>query len=330
MWPDNMWMVDLAEDNIPTLNLMLTKIERVAAGTNLFTFSDPTVATLPPAEAGAHIGIRLPGDIERQYSIVHPAAAPSHYTVGIKHDEASRGGSRYLHEDARVGSTFVIDPPRNNFPLYRDAPHSVLIAGGIGITPIYAMIEELRATGGSWEMVHACRSRADAAFYDPLHGADNVRYHFDEEAGGRHLDIAGIITGARPDAHFYCCGPAPMLAAFEAAASAAGIAPLQVHVEYFTQKYEVARKGGFIVELARSGVEIVVEPGQSILQAVQSIGIEVPYSCEEGICGSCETAVVSGEPDHRDAILTDAERAENKTMMICCSGCKGARLVLDL
>ena len=313
-----------------TIDLVLSSIELAARDTHLFGFARPDGSPLPAAEAGAHIGLHLPNGLERQYSLVHPCARPDRYTVGIKNDPASRGGSRWLHEEARVGMVFPVSPPRNNFPLNEAARHSVLFAGGIGITPIYAMIERLDEIGAGWSLVHACRSGADAAFAARLKSRGNVRYHFDEDHGGKPLDIAAEIAAADPASDFYCCGPTPMLAAFEAAAEMAGIAPERVHVEYFTQKFEASRGGGFTVELARSGQETFVEEGQSILQAVQAMGVDVPFSCEEGICGSCETSVLSGLPDHRDAILTEAEREESRTMMICCSGCKSDRLVLDL
>jgi vanillate O-demethylase ferredoxin subunit len=190
------------------------------------------------------------------------------------------------------------------------------------------MIQRLTALGRPWTLHYAARAREEAPFRAQLGSHPGVRFHFDTEHAGALMPVADIVRAAAPEAHLYCCGPAPMLAAFEAAA--AGRDPDRVHVEYFTQKHEVATEGGFVVELARTGKEVRVAPGQTILQAVRDVGIDVGSSCEEGICGACETRVLSGLPDHRDAILSEKERAANKSIFICCSGSKSARLKLDL
>jgi ferredoxin-NADP reductase len=224
--------------------------------------------------------------------------------------------------------TLKLVPPRNNFPLKEDAGLVVLLAGGIGITPIYAMVKRLVELKRPWQLHYSSRSRADAAFLNELTRHSEARFHFDDEAQGKFLPVADIVANAPKNAHLYCCGPGPMLAAFEAAT--ANWPRDQIHVEYFTPKFEAAQAGGFIVELARSKRELVIAPGKSILQAVREAGIQVPHSCEEGVCGACETRVISGIPDHRDSILTESERAENATMMICCSGSKSPKLVLDI
>jgi ferredoxin-NADP reductase len=310
-----------------TITVRLSAIEYAARDTNLYTFTPIAGGALPDAEAGAHIGLMLPGGLERQYSLVHAGPVPMRYVVGVKRDAASRGGSQYLHDTMKVGDRLEIAPPRNNFPLNSDAEHTVLIAGGIGVTPIYCMVQQLERRGASFELHYACRAREDAAFIDQLAGRSNVHLHFDDENGGAVMDIASAVRAASPEAHLYCCGPTPMLAAFEAAC--AGRPAEQVHVEYFTQKYEAAEDGGYTVVLARSQKEFLIPPGKSILHVLQDAGIDVASSCEEGVCGACETAVLSGTPDHRDAILSDQERAANDTMFICCSGSKSERLVLD-
>ncbi len=320
----------MAQDTAPLIDVILTSVRLVARDTHVLTFARPDRGPLPPAEAGSHIGIRLPNGLERQYSLVRADPEPREYAVGVKLDAASRGGSRYRHEQARVGQAFQIEAPRNNFPLDETAAHTVLIAGGIGITPIHAMMRRLQDLGRDYSLHYACRSREDAAFLDELATMESVALHFDAEAAGAPLALADIVRGAPDGAHLYCCGPAPMLAAFEAAAAEAGRPAEQVHVEYFTAKHEAALAGGFVVELAQSGREISVAEGVSILHALRDVGVDVPSSCEEGVCGSCETRVLSGRPDHRDAILTDDERERSETMMICCSGSKSPRLVLDL
>jgi len=311
-----------------TIEVVLTSIRMAARDTNLFSFRRPDNTPLPGAEPGAHIDVILPNGIERQYSLIEYGPSLAEYTVGVKRDANSRGGSLYMHDQLRVGMNVFITPPANNFPLKEDAEFVVLFAGGIGITPIYAMVRKLVALKRPWQLHYSCRSRADAAFLDELSKHPETHFHFDDEVGGKFLPVADIVARASKRAHLYCCGPGPMLAAFEAAT--AEWPQDHIHVEYFTPKFTVAQEGGFIVELARSKRELVIPPGKTILQAVREAGIQVPHSCEEGVCGACETRVISGTPDHRDSILTEQERKESATMMICCSGSKGPRLVLDI
>ena len=308
--------------------LVLVNIRLAARDTNLYTFEAPDGGALPPATPGAHLTLHLPNGLERQYSLVEAKANPTSYTVGIKRDGASRGGSSWIHDHLKVGMRLLVDPPRNNFPLNEDAQRTVLFAGGIGITPIYCMATRLAALGRSFALHYSCRSRADAAFLRELAGEAHVHLHIDDEQAGRFLPIADLVAAAPQGAHLYCCGPAPMLAAFEAAAT--GRPPEQIHVEYFTQQHEAATSGGFTVVLARSQREFVVPDGKTILQALRDGGFDAAHSCEEGVCGACETKVIEGVPDHRDSVLSQAERSAGKTMMICCSGALSPKLVLDL
>jgi len=315
-------------DGNPLIEVRLTAIRYAARDTHLFEFQRPDGGKLPTAEPGAHVDIHLPNGLMRQYSLVVPAVDADRYVLGIKKDPTSRGGSKYIFEQLQVGRLLKISPPRNNFPLDTDAEHTVLVAGGIGITPIWAMTQRLQELGKSWELHYSCRSRADTAFLETLEKMSGAKFHFDDENPGKFLDLAGIVANAPKNAHFYCCGPVPMLGAFEEATK-----PLpsgQVHLEYFTAKEEANLEGGYTVELARSGQSFSIPEGKSILEVLRDAGLNVPYSCEEGICGACETTVISGIPDHRDSVLTDNERAANKTMMICCSGSKSDKLVLDI
>ena len=309
--------------------LTVVSTEIIARGCRLFELALPDGAPLPGCGPGAHIGIRLADGSERQYSLLNFGEAPTCYRFVVKRDPESRGGSVWLYEQAAPNDTFLIEAPRNNFPLEEGAHPTVMIAGGIGITPIRAMIDRLEEIGSEWVLHYAARSREEAPFADELAKFGSVYFHFDD-VQGEVLPVREIVRAAPARAHLYCCGPAPMLAAFEAATAEANIAPERVHVEYFTQKYGAATEGGFTVALARSGGEIRVLPGQTILDALRAVGLDLSSSCEEGICGACETGVIEGEPDHRDAILSERERRENKTMFICCSGSKGDRLVLDL
>jgi vanillate O-demethylase ferredoxin subunit len=287
---------------------------------------------LPPFTAGAHVDVHLPNGMLRSYSLVNPQTERHRYVIAAQKDRASRGGSRCLHEQVRTGDSLRISPPRNNFPLEENAPHSVLIAGGIGITPILGMTGRLAALGRSWALHYCARTRAAAAFLEPIaalaSAGGEVHLHFDEEQGGRVLDLAAVVGAAGAGAHFYCCGPLPMLGAFESAT--ASLPTERVHVEYFTAKDAPAKGGGFTVVLAKSGIELVIPAGKTILDTVLDAGIDAAYSCMEGVCGTCETRVLEGIPEHRDLVLTKAEQATNRTMMICCSGCKSDRLVLEL
>jgi vanillate O-demethylase ferredoxin subunit len=281
---------------------------------------------LPPFTAGAHIDLSLPSGLVRSYSLINPQSERQRYVIAVQNDRASRGGSRWVHDNLRPGHVLTISEPINNFALNEAAEHSVFIAGGIGITPILSMTERLSVLGRSWELVYCARTRAGAAFADRLAG--RARFNFDEEPGGKMLDIAALVNAAPPNAHLYCCGPSGMLAAFEAATAA--LPRSRVHLEYFTSKETPATEGGFTVVLAKSRREFAVPPGKTILETLLDAGLDVAYSCMEGVCGTCETRVLEGLPDHRDLILNDEEHAAGRTMMICCSGAKTDRLVLDL
>jgi vanillate O-demethylase ferredoxin subunit len=247
----------------------------------------------------------------------------------VKLEENGRGGSRFLHEQVRVGSVLKIGLPRNHFPLNEDAATSVLIAGGIGVTPMLCMIERLNALGRDFKLHYAVRARSEALLAQIDEADDRIHLHVDDEEDRQLLDIAAIVAAAPPDAELYCCGPAPMLAAFEAAC--AGRPPQRVHLERFSAPDNVAATGGaYTVELAKSKRSITVQPGQTMLQALQDAGLKIKVSCEQGICGTCETRVIAGTPDHRDMILSDEEKASNETMMVCCGGSLSPTLVLDL
>lgn len=307
-------------------------VETVARDTKTFTLRRAAGGALPPYQPGAHIDLHLPNGLIRQFSLAVPATDPDSYVVGVKRDENSRGGSRYLIDEVRAGQTITISAPRNTFPLVEDAEHVTLFAGGIGITPIWCMAQALAARERAWQLHYACRSRADMAFLQALEqfGPQAVHLHFDDEAGGKLLDIAAAVAAAPAQSHLYCCGPNPMLKAFEAATANR---PRQcVHVEYFTPKEEegAGKLGGFWVELARSGEEYFIPEGKKILEVLFEAGVDVDYSCELGICGACETRVLSGIPEHHDSVLSEDEQAENKVVMICCAGCKSERLVLDM
>ena len=311
------------------IGVRLQSIGYATPDIQVYEFVRPDGAPLPAVTAGAHVDVHLANGITRSYSLLHAGEALERYVVGVKRDPNSRGGSKFMHEQLRVGTLLDLSAPRNHFPLTEDAAHSVLFAGGIGVTPILAMAERLDAIGASWEMWYAVRSRADLAFLPRLarFGA-RVHLHVDGEAQAV-LDMAAIAANAPAGAHFYCCGPGPMLTAYEAAT--AGQPPGTVHLERFGASAPLVTGGdGFVVQLARSGVELRVPTGSTVLQVLTANGIAVDSSCEAGICGCCEIAVLEGEVDHRDEVLTPSQRAANRSMMVCCSRAKSERLVLDL
>ncbi len=308
----------------------MTAIRPAARDMKIFTLERADGGTLPASTPGAHIGVLFPNGLLRDYSLIAPQESPRDYTICVKRETRESGGSSYLHNKIRIGDSLRINPPKNNFPLNETAPYTVLIAGGIGITPIYAMLTRLLAIGRDWELHYACQTRGDSAFLSELEGLANVHLHFDDESDGRFLPVFEIVAKAAPQSHLYCCGPTPMLAAFEAAAAAEKRPAEEIHVEYFKAKFDSDLSGGFTVRLARSGKEFSVPPGKTILDVLRDAGIAVISSCEAGVCGACETTLLEGTADHRDAILSDQERQAGKSMMICCSGAMSDILVLDL
>lgn len=284
---------------------------------------------LPAFTAGAHIDLHMPNGWTRSYSLLNSEAERHRYLVGIARDPNGRGGSQYFHDNVSAGDRLRVSGPRNNFRLDEREHPSVLIAGGIGITPMLSMIARLEALGRDWTLHFATRNRSLAPFVDLLEdfGA-RVHLHFDEEQDGRVLDLAAIEATTNAHAHLYCCGPRPMLDAFQRATSARPAA--NVHLEHFSAIESAATEGGFEIELAQSKQTLQVGPGKTILDTLLDAGFDMPFSCQAGICGACETRVVSGTPDHRDLVLSEEEHGRNRTMMICCSGSKSRTLVLDL
>jgi ferredoxin-NADP reductase len=312
--------------------LRVQSIADVAVGVKLFELVHVDGIALAPFAAGAHIEVQLPNHLSRSYSLLNAPGEQHRYQIAVHNSPASTGGSCYMHESLQAGDVLLASLPRNNFPLDETAGYSCLIAGGIGITPMLSMAHRLNALGRRWELHYCARTAAHAAFVDELRtlaavSGNAVHFYFDQEPGRKTLDLAALERSVPGNAHLYCCGPRGMLDAFE---QTTAHCRARAHVEYFSAKSEAALDGGFIIELARSGMTLQVPAGRSILDVVFEAGISVASSCREGICGSCETRILAGEADHRDALLSDAERSANTSMMICCSGARSERLVLDL
>jgi vanillate O-demethylase ferredoxin subunit len=281
-----------------------------------------------PYAPGAHIDVTTPGGPVRQYSLCGAPAQPRRYAIAVKLERDGRGGSRSMHGAVEEGGALAFSGPRNHFPLVPGEGSSLFVAGGIGITPIYAMVQSLAAAGRPWELHYCARSRGHAAFCGELEALPGGRLlpWFSETP---LLDVASLLREARGDTDLYCCGPAPLMEAVRAAA--ARWPAERVHFEYFAAP-AVAWPANqpFEVELARSGGVVAIPHDRTILQALRGHGIDVPSACEEGVCGTCETRVLAGEPEHRDVLLSPAERAAGRSMMVCVSRSKSPRLVLDL
>ncbi|MEU4316063.1 PDR/VanB family oxidoreductase [Nocardia sp. NPDC024068] len=308
------------------------RIEYAAVDTHLVELESLDGRDLPAVSAGAHVDIRLPAAAAlattsrvRQYSLVRPLCSGSRYVLGVRRDDTGRGGSRWIHDELRVGSTLEIGAPRNTFALDESAASYVLIAGGIGITPVISMLDRLTELGRPVRMHYFCRSPEHAVFADLLAGDHRVAVHYGRGDGTR---LRTALVAADRDAAVYCCGPETMTGEVTALAGERG---QPVHVERFANAAPApADRGGFTVVLAGRGVEIGVAAGRSILEAVLDAGVDVPFSCEEGVCGACETTVVSGEPVHFDTVRAPAEHNERRTVMICCARSRSEKLVLDI
>lgn len=314
------------------VKLRLRQIRLEAQDIVSFEFVAADGGALPVFTAGAHIDFLLPGERVRSYSLVNDPVETHRYVVAVLREREGRGGSAWLHDHPRVGVELLVRPPVNDFALVEDAPESVFIAGGIGITPFLAMARQLQRQGRAWHLHHAVRSPGHAAFANELQALDGgqgrVTLHAGATEQAQRLDIARLVASARIGAHLYCCGPARMIDAFQAACASRPAS--HVHVERFAASSAAAIDGGFELVLQRSGRRIPVAPGKTILDALLDNAVQVQYACSAGVCGTCMTGVVEGEPDHRDEYLTDEEKRENRHIMICCSGARSATLVLDL
>lgn len=298
----------------------------------VFEVRRPDGTPLPPFDAGAHIDVHLTSGLVRQYSLCNPPSETLRYLIGVLATPDSRGGSRAMHERLSEGDTLKIGAPRNLFALDAGAPHSLLFAGGIGITPLLAMAEQLNQADRPFALHYFTRSRRQTAFISRLSGAayaERVTHHFDDEPDSAQ-DIASLLHNAPAGAHLYVCGPKGFMDAVLSTARDAGWETDRLHFEFFGEQAASGADHGFDLLLARSGRVLRVAPDQTVLKALIAAGLSIPTACEQGICGTCLTRVLGGTPDHRDQYLTPEEQAAGDQFLPCCSRSLTARLEIDL
>ncbi|MCR3718098.1 MULTISPECIES: cytochrome P450/oxidoreductase [Prauserella salsuginis group] len=311
--------------------LTVERAEPAARDVVEITLAAPAGTPLPSWSPGAHIELQLGDDVSRQYSLCGDPEDRSRYRIAVLRDPDSRGGSRYVHDELRPGTSVAVRGPRNHFRLDAATRHHVFVAGGIGITPILAMADAVRAAGGSYELHYCGRSADTMALLDRVRRDHGPRLHEHVSDAGTRLDVTTLLAEPADGTRIYACGPQRLLSALDAAS--AHWPEDALSVEHFTtagRELDPAVEHAFDVSLADSGLTVRVAPDQTVLAALRAANIDVPSDCEEGLCGTCEAPVLDGEVDHRDVVLTRAERSAGTRMMTCCSRACGASLTLGL
>ncbi|GHD20534.1 PDR/VanB family oxidoreductase [Tianweitania populi] len=316
-----------------------TEAQRTKFRVASVSMETPTIrhVVLAPVDArgfdwtpGAHVRVILPAGGDRPYSLLAlPHVDRAHCSLGILLEEKSAGGSRFMHA-LKAGDEMLLSQPENNFALHEGNEPALLFAGGIGVTPIVSMAAELNGRGTAYHVHYAGRAPGALAFLEPLKAICGDRLSVHHDSDETRLDIEAALSAADTAAHIYVCGPSGMIDAVKAAAAEAGFPPERIHFELFKAAAPVGADAPFEVEIASSGQVIEVAADQTIIQALEAAGLDPLYDCQRGDCGICQTTVLAGEPDHRDVILTDEEKASNTVMQICVSRSKSPRLVLDL
>lgn len=291
-------------------------------------------AVLPDFKAGAHIDVHIPGGLIRQYSLYELPGEHRRYRISVLRDPKSRGGSVQLLDKVREGDVLAISPPRNHFGLHNGPDRSLLFAGGIGVTPILCMAQQLAQEGRPFEMHYCGRSLPRMAFVDPLRTcgyASQVQIHVDDGPASQQLDARAAIGAPSIDRHLYVCGPTGFMDHILTTARSLGWAEERLHREYFAAApIDHSADGPFEIEISGTGQVIPVGADQSAAQALLEAGFALSLLCEQGVCGTCMTKVVAGAPDHRDLYLTDAEHDRNDCFTPCCSRSRSPRLVVEL
>jgi len=317
-----------------TLSLTISRVIEETDQIRSFRLSPDDGAELPPFQAGAHISVHLGNGLIRQYSLANDPADRSHYLVAVLREPQSRGGSAWIFDNWKAGDRIEAEPPVNHFPLAPEAAHYLLIAGGIGITPLFSMAHALQRKRANYTLYYCTRSPEAAVFRDLLLGdgfRDRVRFVHDGGDRRRSLDLAALLGRYSLGTQVYVCGPAGLIQGVREAA--AHWPEDSVRFEYFEADKESLTDRSdtaFTIRIASTGQELEVPAGRSALAVLLENGITVPKLCEEGVCGSCLTGVLNGVPDHRDRVQTAAEQRSNQYMALCCSRGKSDYVVLDL
>src|SRR3984893_11208134 len=318
-----------------TLELMVRQIRFEGRGINSYEFVDPSGELLPEFTAGAHIDVHLKDGFVRQYSLSNSPNERHRYVIGVLRDEAGRGGSKALHDRLRVQDKVRISHPRNNFELTADASKVILLAGGIGVTPLKAMAHRLEEMGIDYEMHYCAKDESCTVFaaeLAPMHASGKLQFHFDNGDPSKGLDLKRLLSKTGPGVHVYYCGPGGFMKA--CAAATVHWAPGTVHFEHFKAPERAASDnvaatvGEFIVKIASTGQQIPVSSDRSIADALEDAGVAIETSCRAGLCGTCKVRYVSGEVEHNACILGDDEKQEYLTT--CVSRALSRELVLDL
>jgi len=314
------------------IEVVVSDIVQETSDIRRITLATSTGAALPAFEAGAHIDLHLPNGMIRQYSLVNPPGEPDTYQLGVLKEKSSRGGSAWIHETLAKADRLHVSEPRNLFPVVKTARRHILFAGGIGITPILSIARHLSALGADFAVYYSVRNKDEAAFYQDLLALSDCARLLADGRDAAQTVLLKALSNPSDDTHLYVCGPMGYVEAIRNVARLKEWPDSHFHTEAFCASPlpSDAVDRAFTIRLGRSGVTIPVGEGQTVLRALRAHGFDVPFSCEQGICGTCLTKVISGVPDHRDQYLTDEERAANDQFMPCCSRSKTPELVLDL
>lgn len=319
------------------LELKVVEVTAEAPMVRSFRLEPANGGSLPGYSPGAHIRVKLPDGDERPYSLVNldpskeTESGADDYRLGVRLEEESQGGSSFMH-GLKADDRLLATGPKNEFPLSEDTSAPVLLlAGGIGITPIAAMASELLRRRQDFRLHYSGRAQGSLAFLETLRAllGERLTEHYDDLSGGP-LDVEAVLAGANKEQHLYVCGPKPMIEAVQASARARGWPEEKIHFELFTPPAPKTGDRPFEIEIASTGETFTVPVGESIIQVLEAAGHDLIYDCQRGDCGICQTDVIAGEPDHRDVVLTDSEKEEGKVMQICVSRARSAKLVLDL
>ncbi len=315
------------------MRLKIGAVEKAAEDVVRFELVADEDCALPPFTAGAHVDVHTTTGLVRQYSLCSDPADSKRYHIAVKLEPRSRGGSKWMHEGLKAGDYLLIGQPRNNFPLNSSTGPAILMGGGIGVTPLISMAYELSAAGRQWHLHYFVTSHAKAAFRSLLERggfAENTTMHVGLDGKGTRAQIETLVSERPAGAHLYICGPRPFMDVVTAVAEKIWTKG-SLHLEHFAADPSLHLTGdSFEVVLARSGRSAVVGPEETIVDALAAIGLPIETSCEQGICGTCVTRVIAGEPDHRDAFLTDEEKKSGAMMTPCVSRARGRRIVLDV